>query len=53
MINQKDIDLIKRYYNCHVADVDSDGDVWIAEPQSGHWLSEDEKTEFVAWRDAL
>lgn len=32
---------IKTIYNCHEADVDVDGRVWIAKPQTGHWLDED------------
>ena len=52
MITRDDIDLIKTRYNCHEADVDNDGDVWIADPQAGHWLSEDEKSDFETWRDA-
>lgn len=35
------IDGIKRIYNCHEADVDAEGGVWIANPQAGHWLDED------------
>jgi len=35
------IDGIKFLYNCYEADVDDDGDIWIAGPQAGHWLDED------------
>ena len=28
---------IRQWAKCH-ADVDVDGEVWIADPQSGHWL---------------
>lgn len=27
-------------YNCDESSVDDDGDVWIGEPQRGHWLDE-------------
>lgn len=43
--NEKDhdalIDGIKFLYNCHEADVDDEGGVWIAQPQRGHWLDDD------------
>ena len=35
------IDGIKHLYNCQEADVDAEGDVWIANPQQGHWLDDD------------
>ena len=35
------VDEIKRYYNCRHAYLDLDGDVWIEDPQSGHWLDAD------------
>ena len=35
------IEGIKVLYNCRDADADTDGDVWIADPQRGHWLDED------------
>lgn len=31
---------IKTIYNCREADVDDDGNIWIADPQRGHWLDE-------------
>ena len=33
---------ILRWAKCRDADVDVDGDVWIADPQSGHWLEADD-----------
>jgi len=33
---------ICRWAKCRDADVDVDGDVWIADPQSGHWLGGDD-----------
>ena len=32
---------IMTLYNCREADVDEDGNIWIANPQTGHWLDED------------
>lgn len=35
-------DTIKTLFNCVKADVDEEsGDVWIANPQQGHWLKDD------------
>lgn len=35
------IDGIKTLYNCREADVDAEGDIYIADPQRGHWLDDD------------
>jgi len=35
---------IRRWAKCHDADVDVDGEVWIADSQRGHWLGEDDLT---------
>lgn len=35
------IDGIRHIFNCREADVDNDGDIWIAGPMRGHWLDED------------
>lgn len=35
------IDGIKYVYNCRDADVDEDGNVWIADTHRGHWLDYD------------
>ena len=35
------IDGIKSLYNCREADVDDEGDIYIADPQSGNWLDDD------------
>jgi len=39
------IDAAKRFANCLEADVDEQGDVWVANPCGGHWLA-DEKLCF-------
>lgn len=36
-----DPDAIREVLNCHEVDVDAVGDVWIADPQRGHWLGDD------------
>jgi hypothetical protein len=36
------IDGIKTLFNCREASTDDDGNVWIAEPQTGHWLRDDD-----------
>lgn len=33
---------ICRWANCRDADVDVDGEVWIADPHRGHWLAADD-----------
>ena len=40
---------VRECFACRYADVDEDGDIWIAEPQTGHWLDSDEKLRFVNW----
>lgn len=32
---------IKAACDCRVVSIDQDGSVWIADPQAGHWLSDD------------
>jgi len=46
------VDAITTKFNCHEADVDTDGDVWIASPQTGHWLDDDGLAELVEWIEA-
>lgn len=43
------ISLVTEWANCHDAEIDEKGDVWINNPQRGHWLDDDAKAEFVAW----
>lgn len=35
------IDGVKTLYNCREVDVNDEGGIWIADPQSGHWLDDD------------
>jgi len=30
-------------------DIDADGDVWVANPQTGHWLNDDRLIEFAVF----
>lgn len=34
-------DLVCEFFNCREADVDDQGEIWIANPQNGHWLDAD------------
>jgi len=42
-------DLVKIKFNCKFTHINAEGDIYIADPQWGHWLSESEKVEFVVW----
>lgn len=41
--------LVKEWLNVQECDVLSDGSIWVANPVSGHFLSEERKKEFYAW----
>jgi hypothetical protein len=43
---------VKEWANCFEAIVDTNGDIWIEGPQTGHWLSEDKIVEFWGWFQA-
>lgn len=43
------IPAIMEWANCREADVDDDGRIWIANPQRGHWLSDDDLIKYVNW----
>lgn len=42
-------DAVKTWANCREASIDDAGDIWIADPQNGHWLSEEKLIEFAEW----
>lgn len=42
-------ELVAQWCNSSEIDIDNDGDIWIANPQTGHWLNEERKAEFVGW----
>lgn len=37
------------FFNCRDAEVDDKGDLWISGPQNGQWVSDDGKSQFLAW----
>ena len=41
------IDAVINCFNCQEADMDSDGDIWIENPQRGHWLNDDEYESLI------
>lgn len=45
------IDAVKTWANCHEADVSAEGNIWIAQPQTGHWLKDSQLVEFVDWTE--
>lgn len=45
--------LIKECFNVREASVDSEGDIWIANPCIGHWLSDYEKEELINWLESF
>lgn len=42
-------DLVREKFNCSEVEIDDKGDVWIAGPQTGHWLDADNLGEVVAF----
>lgn len=52
LISPEDAPYIKEWLNCREVDIDADGDVWVADPMVGHWLRDERKLEYVAWREA-
>ena len=45
-------DLVKEKFNCTEVDIDDEGAIWVANPQRGHWLTDDAIAEFMDWADA-
>lgn len=43
---------IKEFFNCREASIDKEGDIWISDPQTGHWIGPDEKNKLMAWLTA-
>ena len=43
------IDATKRLFNCRTASIDLEGDVWIADPQTGHWLNATDLERLAAY----
>lgn len=46
-------DLVRQWRNVEEAEIDAAGDIWVANPQTGHWLDDDAKARFIAWCKAL
>lgn len=48
-INGKDaiLDEVVRFNNTVDNDIDEDGDVWVCDPQVGHWLDDDKLVDFA------
>lgn len=44
--------LVTEWCNASEVEVDEKGDIWIANPQRGHWLDDERKAKFVAWCEA-
>lgn len=42
------IDGIKECFNCREAEID-DGRIWIADPQTGHWIDETNLCHYANW----
>lgn len=43
------LDEIVQWNNTTDNDIDADGNVWVADPQTGHWLDDDRLIEFAAF----
>lgn len=44
-------DLVREKFNCTEVEIDDEGNIWIANPQRGHWLSADHTAEFADWAE--
>ena len=42
-------DMVREKFNCEDVDIDDEGDIWIAKPQTGHWLRDEKVAEFADW----
>jgi hypothetical protein len=40
---------IVQWNNTVENDIDADGDIWVSNPQTGHWLDADRLIEFAAF----
>jgi len=43
---------VKEWANCQEASVDESGGIWIENPCTGHWLSDEKVVEFWIWTQA-
>jgi hypothetical protein len=42
-------DLVREKFNCLDAEITDEGNIWIANPQKGHWLTDEVINEFCDW----
>lgn len=42
-------DLVMECFNCRQVTIDPAGDIYISDPQAGHWLDDAKLEEFVEW----
>jgi hypothetical protein len=45
--------LIKECFNVHEASIDPEGNIWIANPCTGHWLRDFEKEKLINWLESF
>lgn len=45
------IDAVMTWANCREADVSAEGNIWICDPQRGHWLNDDDLMTFINWTE--
>ena len=50
-ITTDDAEGIREWLNVEIAEIDDSGDVWVANPCVGRWLSAEQKAAYVEWRD--
>ncbi|OHV85970.1 hypothetical protein [Ensifer sp. LCM 4579] len=43
---------VTEWCNASEVEIDESGNIWIANPMTGHWLDEEKKAQFVAWANA-
>jgi hypothetical protein len=53
MTREVTVEMVQEFFNCNVAEIDAQGDIWIAEPMTGHWLKPEEKEKLIAWAKSL
>lgn len=42
--------LVRQWLNCETAEIDSEGGIWVEGPMTGHWLDDEKRLEYLAWR---
>lgn len=49
-IGHADEALVRQWLNCETAEIDSEGDIWVDGPMAGHWLDDEKRLAYLAWR---